>query len=434
MTTPAAPAPDVPTPDDGARREANARHATLAVPTAGLGALGELGSWLASVQGVCPPRPPARARVVLFAAEHGIAHAGVSAHDPRVTGFLVEAVRTNTAPVSVVAPAAGASVRLVEVGLGAAEDPAGTSPATSGDHVTAADEATADDATGPHPTTSVTTDADAATTAPSDADRAASAVAGPPAVDAATAPPSGGSTVAGAPAAWVAADRHRVRGISGRIDREDALSVTEVRRAVAVGRAIADEEIDSGADLLIPGAIGVGATTPASTLVAAITGTEPVAVIGRGSGIDDDAWMRKCSAVRDALRRARPHVRDPFALLRIVGGTDIAALTGFLLQAAQRRTPVLLDGVVVVAAAMVADEISGSARAWWLAAQGSPEPALTIAHNHLGLAPAVDTQMRTTDGTGAVALLPWLDMAARLLAETAVLPRAAQVVDVSDVP
>ena len=377
MTTPAAPAPDVPTPDDGARREANARHATLAVPTAGLGALGELGSWLASVQGVCPPRPPARARVVLFAAEHGIAHAGVSAHDPRVTGFLVEAVRTNTAPVSVVAPAAGASVRLVDVGLG---------PVTAADPVAPADEATADDPAG------------------------------------AAAEPS---------ASWNAADRHHVRGISGRIDREDALSVTEVRRAVAVGRAIADEEIDSGADLLIPGAIGVGATTPASTLVAAITGTEPVAVIGRGSGIDDEAWMRKCSAVRDALRRARPHVRDPFALLRIVGGTDIAALTGFLLQAAQRRTPVLLDGVVVAAAAMVADEISGSARAWWLAAQGSPEPALTIAHNHLGLAPAVDTQMRTTDGTGAVALLPWLDMAARLLAETAVLPRAA--VDVADV-
>ena len=120
-------------------------------------------------------------------------------------------------------------------------------------------------------------------------------------------------------------------------------------------------------------------------LVAALTGAEPVAVVGRGSGIDDEAWMRKAAAVRDALRRARPHARDPLALLRVAGGADLAVLAGFLAQAAVRRTPVLLDGLVVVAAALVADELAPGARDWWLLAQRSPEPALALAAEHLEL-------------------------------------------------
>ena len=98
--------------------------------------------------------------------------------------------------------------------------------------------------------------------------------------------------------------------------------------------------------------------------------------------------MRKAAAVRDALRRARPHVRDPLALLRVAGGADLAVLTGFLAQAAVRRTPVLLDGLVVVAAALVADELAPGARDWWLLAQRSPEPAMALAAEHLELVAA----------------------------------------------
>ena len=168
-----------------------------------------------------------------------------------------------------------------------------------------------------------------------------------------------------------------------------------------------------------PGALGVAATTPASVLVAAITGAEPVAVVGRGSGIDDETWMRKAAAVRDALRRARPYVRDPQALLRVAGGADLAVLAGFLVQAALRRTPVLLDGLVVGAAALVADELAPGAREWWLLAQRSPEPAMALAAAHLELTPLLDLGVRTDDATGALAALPLVTMAARLLAETA---------------
>jgi nicotinate-nucleotide--dimethylbenzimidazole phosphoribosyltransferase len=212
--------------------------------------------------------------------------------------------------------------------------------------------------------------------------------------------------------------RYRVGAGTGRIDRTDALTEEETERALAVGRALVDEEVDGGADLLVPGAIGVGATTPASVLVAAVTGAEPVAVVGRGSGIDDETWMRKAAAIRDALRRARPHARDPLALLRVAGGADIAVLTGFLVQAAVRRTPVLLDGLVPVTAALIADEWAPGARDWWLLAQRSPEPALALAAEHLELTPVLDLQVRLDDGSGAVAAVPLLAMAARLLAET----------------
>jgi nicotinate-nucleotide--dimethylbenzimidazole phosphoribosyltransferase len=338
--------PPVPAPDADARRAAVARYAELAVPAGALGRLAELGCWLAEVQGSCPPRPPARPRVVLVAADHGIAAAGVSAYPPGVTARQVRAARDNTAPVAVLAPAAGASLRVVDVGI---------------DH------------RGP----------------PFDV--------ADPASD----------------------ERYHVRAGSGRIDRVDALTEQETERAVAVGRALADEEVDSGADLLVPAAVGVGATTPASVLVAALTGAEPVAVVGRGSGIDDETWMRKAAAVRDALRRARPHIRDPLTLVRVGGGVDVAVLTGLLAQAAVRRTPVLLDGVVVGAAALVADRWAPGARRWWVVAQRSPEPAMELAVAHLDLVPLLDLQIRLGDGSGALAAAALLPMAARLLAETA---------------
>ena len=211
---------------------------------------------------------------------------------------------------------------------------------------------------------------------------------------------------------------YRVRRTSGRIDREDAMTEEETERAFAVGRRLADEEVDAGADLLVPASLGVGATTPASTLVAALTGSEPVAVVGRGSGIDDNAWMRKAAAVRDALRRGKPHIREPLTLLQVVGGADIAALAGFCLQAALRRTPVLLDGLVVGAAALVADELRLGARDWWLLAQRSPEPAMALVADHLDLEPVLDLGIRLGDGTGAAAVVPLLQMSARLLAES----------------
>ncbi|MFN8146708.1 MAG: nicotinate-nucleotide--dimethylbenzimidazole phosphoribosyltransferase [Candidatus Nanopelagicales bacterium] len=218
--------------------------------------------------------------------------------------------------------------------------------------------------------------------------------------------------------------RHKVRRGSGSIDREDALTRDEAERAFAAGVAIADEEIDAGADLLIPGDMGIGNTTPAATLVGLLDGGDASLVVGRGTGIDDDTWMRKTAAVRDAMRRGRPHKGDPVQLLATVAGADIAAMSGFLLEASVRRTPVLLDGVVSCAAALVAQRIAYRAPRWWLAGHLSTEPAAARALERLDLVPVVDYGLRLGEGTGALVALPVLKAAGATLREMATFDEA----------
>ncbi|WP_441957249.1 nicotinate-nucleotide--dimethylbenzimidazole phosphoribosyltransferase [Mycolicibacterium houstonense] len=315
-------------PDAEAAAAARARQNRLTKPPGSLGRLEELSVWAASCQGACPPQALNRPRVVVFAADHGVTAAGVSAFPSAVTGQMMANFDSGGAAVNVLAEVAGATVRVADIAV----------------------------------------DCDAPLS---------------PAIGA-----------------------HKVRRGSGNIAIEDALSEAEVVAAITAGCRIADEEVDAGADLLIAGDMGIGNTTAATTLVAALTGTEPVAVVGRGTGIDDLGWMRKASAVRDALYRARGVTRDPVGLLRVSGGADLAAIAGFCAQAAVRRTPVLLDGMVVTAAALVAEELAPGAKAWWQAGHRSPEPAHDLALSHLGLTPIVDLGMRLGEGTGAVVALP----------------------------
>jgi len=336
--------PRITPPDQQARREAMARHEQLTKPAGSLGRLEKLGVWAAGCQGACPPHPFVRPQVVVFAGDHGVAAYGVSAYPSEVTQQMMGNFLSGGAAVNVLAAAAGAAVRVVDVAVDC--DPA---------------------------------------------------------------------TVAGAPLVT----KHKIRRGSGAINQQDALTDAEVTQALGAGVTIADEEVDRGADLLIAGDMGIGNTTPAAVLVAALSGEEPVAVVGRGSGIDDAGWMRKATAIRDALRRARPVIGDPIALVRTAGGADIAAMAGFLAQAAVRRTPVILDGVVVGAAAMLAEELAPEARRWWVAGHRSVEPAHVLALDHLELEPILDLEMRLGEGSGAVAALPLVQMAVRVLAEMA---------------
>ncbi len=334
--------PPITPPDQQAHRDAMARHEQLTKPAGSLGRLEELGVWASACQGACPPHPFVRPQVVVFAGDHGVAAHGVSAYPSDVTRQMVGNFLAGGAAVTVLAAAAGAAVRVVDLAVDC--DPT---------------------------------------------------------------------------AATALVSRHKVRRGSGAIHLQDALTDAEVGQALSAGVTIADEEIDRGADLLVAGDMGIGNTTPAAVLVAALTGTEPVAVVGRGTGIDDAGWMRKTAAIRDALRRARPVVGDPVALVRTVGGADIAAMATFLAQAALRRTPVILDGVVVGAAAMLAEELAPGARRWWVAGHRSVEPAHTLALDHLELAPILELEMRLGEGSGAVAALPLVQMAVRVLAEMA---------------
>ena len=214
-------------------------------------------------------------------------------------------------------------------------------------------------------------------------------------------------------------DDHKIRRTNGSIDREDALTEDEVRAAIAAGRRIADEEVDSGADLLIAGDLGIGNTTPATALTCLVTGREPVELVGRGTGVDDQGWMRKTAAVRDAMFRASGDLRDPVAMLRKVAGADIAAMAGFLAQAAVRRTPCLLDGVVVTSGALMAEALAPGSRQWWMAGHRSSEPAHSAALTYLSLDPILEHSMHLGEGSGAVAALPVIHNAIAILTEMA---------------
>ncbi|GAA2337231.1 nicotinate-nucleotide--dimethylbenzimidazole phosphoribosyltransferase [Streptomyces caniferus] len=212
--------------------------------------------------------------------------------------------------------------------------------------------------------------------------------------------------------------RHRVRRGSGRIDIEDALTAEEAEAAFRAGTAVADEEADAGTDLVVLGDLSVGGTTAASTLIAALCGTDASVVTGRGGApIDDLAWMRKCAAIRDALRRARPVLGDQLELLATVGGADLTAMTGFLLQSAVRRTPVILDGVVSAACALVAQRVAFRAPDWWVAGQASGEPGQAKALDRIALNPLLDHGVTAGEGTGALLALPLVQAAAALAAE-----------------
>lgn len=313
-----------PNPDIAAA--ARDRQRQLTKPDGALGRLEELSVWVAACQNRCPPEIFQHPRVIVFAGDHGVAAAGVSAYPPSVTAQMVRNIEAGGAAVNVLAALAGASVRVADIAVGRP---------------------------------------------------------------------------------------------SGNIAVEDALTEEQAHAALAAGIALADAEIDSGADLLIAGDMGIGNTTPATVLVAALTGSEPVAVVGRGTGVDDAGWARKTAAVRDALRRTKDVRADPVALLARAGGADLAAITGFVAHAAVRRTPVLLDGLVVTAAALVAEQLAPGARQWWLAGHRSTEPAHSLALQRLRLDPVLDLQMRLGEGSGALVALPVLQAAAGTLAQMA---------------
>lgn len=217
---------------------------------------------------------------------------------------------------------------------------------------------------------------------------------------------------------------YKVRRSSGDLRRGEALTIAEARRAVAAGRAIADGLVDSGADLLIAGDMGIGNTTPAAVLIGTIADKEPVVVVGRGTGIDDETWIRKTAAIRDGMRFGRRYRNEPLALLAAVGGADLAAMAGFYAQAAVRRTPVILDGVVTTAAALVAEQMAPGASSWWRAGHQSTEPAHAFALKSLGLEPIVDLSMRLGEGTGALTALSVVVSAVDILIDMATFDEA----------
>jgi nicotinate-nucleotide--dimethylbenzimidazole phosphoribosyltransferase len=177
-----------------------------------------------------------------------------------------------------------------------------------------------------------------------------------------------------------------------------AMTRDEALQAIQVGAELVDEHTP---DLVATGEMGIGNSTAASALTAALTGADAAAVTGRGTGVDDRTWTRKVDVIRRALLVNRPDPQDPVDALARVGGLEIAGLVGVILAGAARRVPVVLDGFIATAAALVAVRLRAETREYLLAAHRSAEAGHGRLLETLGLAPFLDLGMRLGEGTGA---------------------------------
>lgn len=213
---------------------------------------------------------------------------------------------------------------------------------------------------------------------------------------------------------------YKINRGSGAIHLEDAMTADDTARALRAGLAIAaDESGAQGADLLISGDMGIGNTTPAAAMIAAVLGMPAAEVTGTGSGIDDATLRHKAELVQQALDRAGDRTEDPVELLTALASPDLAACVGFQIGAARAGIPVLLDGLMAVACAVVADRIAPGVAAWCVAGHRSTEPAQQFALAKLGLEPLLDLGMRLGEGSGAVAAVPIVRSAVTVMRDLA---------------
>jgi len=179
------------------------------------------------------------------------------------------------------------------------------------------------------------------------------------------------------------------------------------------------DAIDGGADLVATGDMGIGNTTAASAITAAITGAAAETVTGRGTGVDDEGWRRKVDAVQRALDVNRPDRGDGIDVLAKVGGFEIGGLVGVVLGGAARRVPVALDGFIAGAAALVAATLAPASVHAMFASHRSAERGHDHALAHLGLVPYLDLGLRLGEGTGAALFVHLARAASRVYTEMA---------------
>ena len=201
--------------------------------------------------------------------------------------------------------------------------------------------------------------------------------------------------------------------------RGPAMTRAQADGAIADGAQLAFEAIDAGADLVATGDMGIGNTTAASTIVAAVTGVDAEVVTGHGTGVDEAGRRRKVDVVRVALAVNRPDPRDGIDVLTKVGGFEIGGLVGVILAGAARRVPVALDGFIAGAAALIAATIAPASVHAMFASHRSAEPGHGRALAHLGLVPYLDLGLRLGEGTGAALFVHLARSAARVYTEMA---------------
>lgn len=326
-------------PDQKAQEDARVRLDSLTKPKGSLGRLESLSVQLSGITGQVQPQVTP-ACIVLMAGDHGVTAEGVSPYPSVVTQEMVRNFLAGGAAVNVLSRAAGAKVRVVDMGMAAPVDD--------------------------------------------------------PALEV-RAPRRGTASMAQGPA----------------MSRQDA------EEALAAGIRIAQEEAASGTRLLGLGEMGIGNTTPSSAILSAFTGLPATETVGRGTGLDEEGWRRKVAVVEKALSVNRPDPADGLDVLQKVGGLEIAGLAGVVLGAAAARIPVLLDGFITGASALIAAAIQPRVLNYCIASHLSVEPGHAHMLNKLGLSALLQFDLRLGEGSGAALAFPLIESATKIMCEMA---------------
>jgi nicotinate-nucleotide--dimethylbenzimidazole phosphoribosyltransferase len=303
----------MPNQDEESASAVTDRAANILRPRGALARLDGIAAWVAGWQRTSSPAV-VRPAALIFAADHGVSAAGVSAYPADVTAAMLAAYRAGKSTISAFAAIAGATVEAIDVGVG-------------------------------RPT--------------------------------------------------------------GDIRVESAMSHDRFDEALAAGRDAVDR---TDTDLLVLGEMGIGNTTAAAAIAAALGGGDVGQWVGRGTGIDDDGLQRKHDSVRQAVMRIAA-VSDPLEVLREVGGAELVAIAGAIVAARHRRLPILLDGYVVTAAAFVLECVAPMSLDHCLVGHCSGEPGHRLLLSRLSKQPLLDLDMRLGEGSGAMAALPLVAMA-----------------------
>jgi nicotinate-nucleotide--dimethylbenzimidazole phosphoribosyltransferase len=303
-------------------QRAEAHQASLTKPPGSLGRLEEVANRIVAIQQSLTPTVD-RARIVVFAADHGVTVEGVAPYPSAVTGQMVANFLAGGAGVNALARVAGAEVHVVDIGV-----------ATDLDHL--------------------------------------------PGLCA-----------------------RRIASGTRNMAREPAMTPDQVDAAIAVGLEMGRDAISAGVDMIGLGEMGIGNSTAASAVAAALTGRPVAEVTGRGTGADDAMVAHKIDVIEQALARHRPDPMDARDVLGKVGGFELAGLAGVVLAAAAGRKVIVSDGFIATAAAALAVRMCPAASEYLFAAHRSPEPGHAALLTLIGQEPLLDLRMRLGEGTGA---------------------------------
>jgi nicotinate-nucleotide--dimethylbenzimidazole phosphoribosyltransferase len=196
-----------------------------------------------------------------------------------------------------------------------------------------------------------------------------------------------------------------------------AMTREQAIQCLEVGIETAREQIAAGADLLACGDMGIGNTTPSSAIASVITGAAPDITTGRGTGLDDAGLAHKAEVVQRAIDVNKPDAKDGLDILIKVGGFEIGVLAGVYLGAAAGNRPVVVDGFISGAAALIAHAIAPDAAHSFIASHQSVEPGHRLSLSHMGLEPLLDLGMRLGEGSGAALCMPIIEAAAMCLSD-----------------